>query len=223
MLAYSSIAQGGFILMPLAVIGTSPQSDRDALTAVVTYLIVYAAMNLGAFAVVIAVARKTHSGDIDSYGGLFNYAPGLAVAMTIFLFSLAGTPPLGGWVAKFSVFNAVLSAGGGWAVTLAVIGAVNSVIALYYYANVAKKMWMEPGARRRHDADPGAPVAGRRPRAHHGGDAADRRPAQRRAALRRLEQHRRSVATADARRAPAGTHPPARAAAVRAVRGCCPL
>ena len=70
-------------------------------------------MNLGAFAVVIAVARKTRSGDIDSYGGLFTYAPGLTVAMTIFLFSLAGTPPLGGWIAKFSVFNAVLSAGGG--------------------------------------------------------------------------------------------------------------
>ena len=145
MLAYSSIAQGGFILMPLAVVGTSPQADRDALTAVITYLIVYAAMNLGAFAVVIAVARKTRSGEIDSYGGLFNYAPGLTVAMTIFLFSLAGIPPLGGWIAKFSVFNAVLvGRHGGWAVTLAVIGAVNSVIALYYYANVAREMWMEP-------------------------------------------------------------------------------
>ena len=107
-------------------------------TAVITYLIVYAAMNLGAFAVVLAVARKTHSGEIDSYGGLFNYAPGLTVAMTIFLFSLAGMPPLGGWIAKFAVFNAVLSPAGGWAVTLAVIGAVNSVIALYYYANVGQ-------------------------------------------------------------------------------------
>ncbi len=144
MLAYSSIAQGGFILMPLAVIGDGPQADRQALTAIVTYLIVYATMNLGAFAVVIAVSRKTHSGQIDSYGGLFSYAPGLAVLMTIFLFSLAGIPPLAGWVAKFSVFNAMLSAGGFWAVLLAVIGGVNSVIALYYYANVARKMWMEP-------------------------------------------------------------------------------
>jgi NADH-quinone oxidoreductase subunit N len=144
MLAYSSIAQGGFMLMPLAVIGKGAEADRQALTAVVTYLIIYAAMNLGAFAVVIAVARKTRSGDIDSYGGLFNYAPGLTVLMTIFLFSLAGIPPLAGWVAKFSVFNATLSAGGGWAVGLAVIGAVNSVIALYYYANVSRKMWMEP-------------------------------------------------------------------------------
>jgi NADH-quinone oxidoreductase subunit N len=144
MLAYSSIAQGGFILMPLAVVGESAIAQREALTAIVTYLIVYAAMNLGAFAVVIAVARKTRSGDIDSYGGLFDYAPGLAVAMTVFLFSLAGIPPLGGWIAKFSVFSAVLSAGTGWAVGLAIIGGINSVIALYYYANVAKKMWMEP-------------------------------------------------------------------------------
>jgi NADH-quinone oxidoreductase subunit N len=144
MLAYSSIAQGGFILMPLAVVGDATQADRESLTAIVTYLIIYAAMNLGVFAVVIAVARKTRSGDIASYGGLFNYAPGLAVLMSIFLFSLAGIPPLGGWVAKFSVFSALLSAGGGWAVTLAVIGGVNSVIALYYYANVARRMFMEP-------------------------------------------------------------------------------
>jgi NADH-quinone oxidoreductase subunit N len=144
MLAYSSIAQGGFILMPLAVVGESDQARADALTAVITYLIVYAAMNLGAFAVILAVTRKTRSGDISSFGGLFDYAPGLAVLMTIFLFSLAGIPPLGGWIAKFSVFNALLSAGGGWAVTLAVIGGVNSVIALYYYANVARQMWMEP-------------------------------------------------------------------------------
>jgi NADH-quinone oxidoreductase subunit N len=144
MLAYSSIAQGGFMLMPLAVVGNNPQAQRDALTAIVTYLIVYAAMNLGAFAVVMAVARKTRSGEISSYGGLFQYAPGLAVAMGLFLFSLAGIPPLGGWIAKFGVFKALLAAGGGWAVTLAVIGAVNSVVALFYYANVAREMFMNP-------------------------------------------------------------------------------
>jgi NADH-quinone oxidoreductase subunit N len=144
MLAYSSIAQGGFMLMPLAVIGEGPNASRDALTAVVTYLIIYAAMNLGAFAVVLAVSRKTRSGEISSYGGLFTYAPGLTVAMTFFLFSLAGIPPLAGWVAKLSVFKALLAAGGGWAVGLAVIGGINSVIALYYYANVARQMWMMP-------------------------------------------------------------------------------
>ncbi|HMK11672.1 MAG TPA: NADH-quinone oxidoreductase subunit N [Acidimicrobiales bacterium] len=144
MLAYSSIAQGGFILMPLAVIGDSPDAAKSALTAVVTYLIIYAVMNIGAFAVVIVVARKTRSGEISSFGGLFSYAPGLCVALTFFLFSLAGTPPLAGWVAKFVVFRSLLDAGGGWAVTLAVIGVVNSVIALFYYAAVAKEMWMNP-------------------------------------------------------------------------------
>jgi NADH-quinone oxidoreductase subunit N len=131
------------MLMPLAVVGHSQQAGQDALTAVVTYLAVYAAMNLGAFAVVMAVARKTRSAEISSFGGLFSYAPGLTVLMTIFLFSLAGTPPLGGWLAKFVAFRALLSAGGAWSVALAVVGAVNSVIALYYYANVARQMWMK--------------------------------------------------------------------------------
>src|SRR4051794_18195294 len=140
----SSIAQGGFILMPPAVVGNNAQAHEDALTAIVTYLIIYAAMNLGAFAVIIAVARKTHSSEISSYGGLFDYAPGLAVAMSFFLFSLAGIPPLAGWIAKFGVFNALLAAGGSWAVILAVIGAVNSVVALFYYAGVAREMFMNP-------------------------------------------------------------------------------
>jgi NADH-quinone oxidoreductase subunit N len=144
MLAYSSVAQGGFILMPLAVVGEGADASKDALIAVVTYLLVYAAMNLGAFGVVMAVARKTRSGEISSYGGLFGYSPVLAVLMSVFLFSLAGIPPLGGWIAKFAVFRALLSAGGPWAVTLAIVGAVNSVIALFYYAAVAKEMWMNP-------------------------------------------------------------------------------
>jgi NADH-quinone oxidoreductase subunit N len=105
---------------------------------------IYAAMNLGAFAVVIAVARKTRSGEISSYGGLFSYAPGLTVLMTIFLFSLAGVPPLGGWFAKFYVFRAAVDAGTTSAIVLAVIAAVNSVIALFYYALIAVEMWMKP-------------------------------------------------------------------------------
>jgi NADH-quinone oxidoreductase subunit N len=144
MLAYSSVAQGGFILMPLATAANSPAARENAITAIVSYLIIYAAMNLGAFACVLAVSRKTRSGDLDSFGGLFSYAPGLAVAMTIFLFSLAGIPPLGGWVAKFDVFRAVLTDAGAWDYVLALIGGINGVIALYYYANVARVMWMEP-------------------------------------------------------------------------------
>ena len=91
------------------------------------------------------MARKTHSAEISSWGWLFEYAPGLTVLMTVFLFSLAGIPPLGGWLAKFVVFRALLqpnvTAAG---VTLAVVVGGNSVIALYYYANVAKEMWMKP-------------------------------------------------------------------------------
>jgi NADH-quinone oxidoreductase subunit N len=141
MLAYSSVSQGGFILMPLAVAATGDAAELS-LNAVVVYLLVYAFTNLGAFAVVIAAARKTRSGQISSFGGLFSYAPGLAVLMTIFLASLAGVPPLGGWFAKFSVFRAVLEAGSTAAYVLAVIGAVNTVIAVGYYMRVMRTMWM---------------------------------------------------------------------------------
>lgn len=145
MLAYSSISHGGFILMPLAVAAMDPERvGQQPLTAVVTYLLVYSAMNLGAFAIVMAVARKTRSGEISSYGGLMGYAPVLGTLMTLFLASLAGIPPLGGWIAKFAAFKAVLSAETGWAYTLAVIAAVNSVIAFGYYGNVLREMWMKP-------------------------------------------------------------------------------
>jgi NADH-quinone oxidoreductase subunit N len=142
LLAYSSISQGGFILMPLVVAG-SIRSNEASLRAIVVYLIIYAATNLGAFAVVIAVSRKTRSGEISSFGGLFGYAPGLAVLMTAFLASLAGIPPLGGWYAKFSVFNAVLTARSGWGYSIAVIGAVNAVIATAYYVTIMREMWMK--------------------------------------------------------------------------------
>ena len=141
MLAYSGISQAGFMLAPLAVVG---QVGDDTLTSIVTYLVIYAAMNLGAFTVVMAVARKTGSAEVSSFGGLFDYAPSLAVLMSLFLFSLAGIPPLAGWLAKFVAFRAVIDADTGWAYALAVVMAVNSVIALAYYANIAKEMWMNP-------------------------------------------------------------------------------
>jgi NADH-quinone oxidoreductase subunit N len=141
MLAYSGISQAGFMLAPLAVVG---QIGDDTLTSIVTYLVIYAAMNLGAFTVVMAVARKTGSAEVSSFGGLFDYAPPLAVLMSLFLFSLAGIPPLGGWLAKLVAFRAVIDADTGWAYALAVVMAVNSVIALAYYANITKEMWMNP-------------------------------------------------------------------------------
>ena len=141
LLAYSGIAQGGFMLVPFAVAADAP---ARAIEAVVIYLAIYAFMNLGAFTVVLAVARKTRSGEIDSYSGLFQYAPGLAVAMTVFLAALAGIPPAGGWFAKFGLFRALLDAGGGWAAALGVIVAINTVIAFAYYARVLMPMWFQP-------------------------------------------------------------------------------
>lgn len=140
MLAYSGIAQAGFILAPFVVAEQAPEQSRQA---VVIYLVIYAAMNLGAFAVVIAVARKTRSAEIDSYGGLFGYMPGLAVALTLFLASLIGIPPLGGWYAKFAVFRVLIEAETGWGIATAIVMAVNTAIAAYYYLRVARAMWFE--------------------------------------------------------------------------------
>lgn len=159
MLAYSSIAQGGFMLVPFAVSSEGEGAVASAFAATVVYLLIYAAMNLGAFAVVIAVARKTRSGEIASYAGLFTYAPALTLAMSAFLFSLAGVPPLGGWYAKLVVFNAVLDAGTAQAVILGVVAALNSVIALFYYAGVARMMWFRPAPASDGGSTPGVPVA----------------------------------------------------------------
>ena len=143
MLAYSGIAQAGYMMAPLAVAGTSIGAGETALRSILIYLVIYAAMNLGVFAVVIAVARKTRSADISSFAGLFRYAPGLAATMVIFLFSLAGIPPLAGWFAKFVIFQSLVSADTTGGYVLAVIVGVNSVIALFYYARIARMMFME--------------------------------------------------------------------------------
>ena len=143
MLAYSSVSQGGFILMPLAVMA-SGDAGESALKAVVIYLLIYALSNLGAFAVVIAVSRKTRSGEISSYGGLMSYSPGLGALMTIFLASLTGIPPRGIWIAKFTAFRALLDGADGIGYTLAVIAAINTVISAAYYMKVLREMWMKP-------------------------------------------------------------------------------
>ena len=146
MLAYSGVAQGGFMLVPFAVAYEESTAGTlaSAREAVIVYLIIYAFMNLGAFSVVLAVSRRTRSGAIDSYAGLFSYAPGVAVLMTLFLAALAGIPPAGGWFAKFVVFRALADAStpAGW--VLAAIVAVNAVIAFGYYARVLVQMWIQP-------------------------------------------------------------------------------
>ncbi len=145
LLGYSSVAQGGFILVPFAMAGTFDEvALADAFFATVTYLLIYAFMNLGAFAVVIAAARKTGSGEIADWGGLSTYSPALAGLLAVFFLSLAGIPPLAGWFAKLVMFQSVLfDPTNTWAVVLAALAALNAVVAFFYYAKVVKAAWFD--------------------------------------------------------------------------------
>jgi len=143
LLAYSSVAQAGFMLVPFASAAVAGADLEEAFTATIVYLVIYAVMNLGAFAVVIAGARITRSGELSAWKGLNRVDPRLGVLVAVFFFSLAGIPPLAGWFAKFAMFRSVMIAGGRPTVVLAVIAAINAVIALYYYAKVVKTVWLD--------------------------------------------------------------------------------
>jgi NADH-quinone oxidoreductase subunit N len=143
LLAYSSIAQAGFMLVPFAAAGVAGGDLTEAFSATVIYLVIFAVMNLGAFAVVIAGARRTGTGEISGWAGLGSYDPRLGVLAAVFFFSLAGIPPLAGWFAKFVMFRSVMIAGGTATVVLAVLAAVNTVIAFYYYARIVKAIWLD--------------------------------------------------------------------------------
>lgn len=144
LLAYSSIAQAGFMLVPFAAAAVAGVNLEEGFSATIVYMVIYALMNLGAFAVVIAGARATGSGEVDGWAGLGQYNPRLGVLAGVFFFSLAGIPPLAGWFAKFAMFRSVMIAGGTATVVLAVIASINAVIALYYYARVVKAIWLDP-------------------------------------------------------------------------------
>ncbi|MCB2224278.1 MAG: NADH-quinone oxidoreductase subunit N [Actinobacteria bacterium] len=160
LLGFSSVAHAGFVLVPFAMAASyDAEGLQSAFFASITYLLVYAFMNLGAFAVVIAVAAKTGSAELDDWAGLSRYAPVPAVLLAVFFFSLAGIPPLAGWFAKLVMFRAVLGGTGAWGAALAVIAAVNAVIALAYYARVVKTAFMDPVPATVPLADAGAPIA----------------------------------------------------------------
>ena len=142
LLAYSSVAQAGFMLVPFAAAAVADANLEEAFGATLIYLVIYAVMNLGAFAVVIAGARRTGSGEIDSWAGLAKVDAGLGVLTGVFFFSLAGIPPLAGWFAKFEMFRSVMIADPA-TVALAVIAAINAVLAFYYYAKVIKSVWLD--------------------------------------------------------------------------------
>jgi NADH-quinone oxidoreductase subunit N len=131
LLAYSSIAHAGYIFMG-AVVLTS-----QGLQAMLIYLITYLFMNLGAFLVIIEIHNQTGSFDLKDYQGLFRRSPFLTIAMTMFMLSLMGIPPFAGFLGKLYVFGAAVNRDLAW---FAVVGALNSVIAVYYYARVIKTM-----------------------------------------------------------------------------------
>jgi NADH-quinone oxidoreductase subunit N len=137
MLAYSSIAHAGYLLVALVAGG------KEGGSALLFYLIAYAAMNLGAFGVVVALGRHGEPNEeIERYAGLGFRRPLVAMAMSAFMLSLAGVPPLVGFAGKFYVFSAAVNAG---YVGLAVIGVLNSVVSAYYYIWVIVTMYMREG------------------------------------------------------------------------------
>jgi len=142
LLAYSSIAQAGFIIAPIAASGFS-YDYYDSIFSSVTYIAIYTFMNLGAFAVVLISKNMTNTYDIYKWGNIAKASPLVGLFAAMFFFSLAGIPPLGGWFAKFVVFRSLLGADSSAVLILAVIGAVNAVIALVYYARIVKIMWMD--------------------------------------------------------------------------------
>jgi NADH-quinone oxidoreductase subunit N len=133
MLAYSSIAHAGYMLMGVVVMSS------NGLSAVLLYFIMYFFMNLGAFYVVMAVADRIGSEHIDDYKGLGKRAPVIGVGLSIFLLSLTGLPPTAGFIGKFFLFGAVLNSKFVW---LVIVGVLNSVISLYYYARVFRNMYL---------------------------------------------------------------------------------
>jgi NADH-quinone oxidoreductase subunit N len=133
MLAYSSIAHAGYIL-----VGVAAGTPFGAVGAIF-YLIIYLITNLAAFGIVLTFWRTTGSDEIKDYAGFSRRAPGLALAMMVAFLSLAGMPPFGGFIAKVIVFASAVEADMIW---LAVVGVLNSIIGLYYYLIVLKHVYL---------------------------------------------------------------------------------
>ena len=134
MLAYSSIAHGGYLLAALLA------ANDVGKGAVLFYLLAYAVTNLGAFGVIVLLETSDRANDqIRDYAGLWNTHPWLAALMTLFLLSLGGFPPLAGFIAKWYVFSAAVKAGYTW---LAIIGVLTSVISVFFYLRVVIMMYM---------------------------------------------------------------------------------
>jgi NADH-quinone oxidoreductase subunit N len=139
MLGYSSIAQAGYLMVGLAVVGFSPAAEVVGRSSLLFFLASYALTNLGAFTAIIAISNKVDSDLIQDYSGMGKRAPLLALALTLCLISLIGMPPAAGFMAKFYIFSGAVQHDLLWLVIIAVI---NSVISAYYYLRVVKVMWL---------------------------------------------------------------------------------
>lgn len=145
LLAYSSIAQAGYILIGVAA------ATRLGIAASIFYLGTYMLTNLAAFSTVIIVANKTGGDEVKDFAGLGRRSPYVGLLMMLALLSLAGVPPLAGFFGKFYVFQAAVGAG---LVRLAIIGVLNAIVGLYYYLTIVKVMFVEHCERPEDDEDP---------------------------------------------------------------------
>jgi NADH-quinone oxidoreductase subunit N len=147
MLAYSTIAHAGFMMMAIAAavaqLGRGQLQAQQALSALMLYIFFYLFMNLGAFAIVAFLRNSMHSEEIADYGGLIRSCPVVAVILTAILVSLIGLPPLAGFWPKLGVLMALYNAGGTLMIFTLVVAAVNTAIALVYYLRVAKVMCID--------------------------------------------------------------------------------
>jgi len=141
LMAYSSIAQAGYMLIGLAAWAGGALEGFSPLGAVLVYVIAYVFTNLGAFAVIIAVDRATGSSDVSAFDGLARRAPFLALALTVFFLSLIGIPPLAGFIGKFAVFGVAVTAN---QTVVAIVGVLTGVVAATYYFRVVAAMYFSP-------------------------------------------------------------------------------
>ncbi|MFZ5801870.1 MAG: NADH-quinone oxidoreductase subunit N [Candidatus Omnitrophota bacterium] len=135
LLAYSSIAQAGYILIGIAAV------SKLGIIAITVYLLAYIVTNLGAFTAVQIASENSGTDDLASYEGLSKRAPALAACLTFFLLSLAGIPPMAGFIGKLYVFSAALQSN---LIILAVAAAINSIIAAFYYFKIVRLMYLTP-------------------------------------------------------------------------------
>ena len=148
MLAYSTIAHAGYMIMPVAaaitLLGRDDDAARAAVASLLIYVSVYLFMNLGAFSIVAFLRNTLRSEEIDDYAGLIRSAPVSALAMTLIVISLVGLPPLAGFIGKFAIFRSLVVAGGPLMIFLLVVAGINTAVSLVYYLRVAKRMCIDP-------------------------------------------------------------------------------